>query len=69
MHVYVCEHIICVCMCVYVSLYVCKLEVNLRCHLSGVSHFVLVLVLGWFDFCFFETGFLCVALAVLELTL
>jgi hypothetical protein len=24
---------------------------------------------GWFCFCFFETGFLCVALAVLELTL
>jgi hypothetical protein len=23
----------------------------------------------WFCFCFFETGFLCIALAVLELTL
>jgi hypothetical protein len=36
---------------------------------SRLPYFLLLLLLLWFGFWFFETGFLCIALAVLELTL
>jgi hypothetical protein len=67
-HVYMCVHV-CVCMCVHVC--------------GGQSHPLssstalqiisqireIIFPFFFFFFWFFETGFLCVALAVLELTL
>ena len=44
---------------------VCVWE-NILLSLQGIRYFFVVVV--WFLF-FFETGFLCIALAVLELTL
>jgi hypothetical protein len=50
-------------MCVSLCLYVCPPHTHLSC--SGLFLFFIFC----FFVCLFETGFLCVALAVLELTL
>jgi hypothetical protein len=36
--------------------------------LNSYLFLLLLLLFGWLVFCSFETGFLCIALAVLELT-
>jgi hypothetical protein len=46
-----------------------SLFTSYSCSLFSFVCFVLFFVFVFLVFCFFETGFLCIALAVLELTL